>query len=137
LNPTAKQNDLPVTVYESITNASSGHLNLKPVSYTMETEEAERIAIQHVSQFSSEKEKNSKCLFILLMVVVNHMNSSFNALQMLFKRIKFLVDFIQDHQDGKVVADFDLLRDIASLCSRIPAIDGDDFYDEFEKVPFK
>ncbi len=64
LNPFTRNNaDLPVTMYESVIDLVNGKATMLFVelSYTLATEEAERIGVDHVARMaSSESSENSQ-----------------------------------------------------------------------------
>lgn len=53
---------------------------------------------------------------------------------MLNTRINFVLDFVRQVESGRINADGALLRDIASMCSRLPTVEGRDFEVHFNKV---
>nr|CAD7405581.1 unnamed protein product [Timema poppensis] len=57
LNPQAKHSDLPVTMYESVIDLVEGEATMLFVElhYTLATEEAERIGVDHVARMSSNE----------------------------------------------------------------------------------
>jgi len=55
LNPFTRNSDLPVTMYESVIDLVNGEAKMLFVelSYTLATEEAERIGVDHVARMAS------------------------------------------------------------------------------------
>ena len=55
LNPFTRNSDLPITMYESVIDLVNGEATMLFVelSYTLATEEAERIGVDHVARMSS------------------------------------------------------------------------------------
>jgi Maintenance of mitochondrial structure and function len=87
-----------------------------------------------MSQWLRKKRTSVKLLLIL---VIANLVSQTNALTMMDTRIRFVLNFVKEVESGRIVADDALLRDIASMCSRLPAVEGSDFEAEFNKVNIK
>lgn len=67
LNPFTRNSDLPITMYESVIDLVNGEATMLFVelSYTLATEEAERIGVDHVARMSSgdssESSQGNQC----------------------------------------------------------------------------
>ena len=133
LDPSAVQSskEIPIKIYETLKDPSTSKIQLEPVGYRIETNEGERVAVGHVAMASKE---DNKRILVFLFVVIANLVSQTNALTMLHTRINFVVDFVKEVESGRISADDALLRDIASICSRLPTVEGSDFEAQFNKV---
>jgi len=118
---------LPITVYESIIDLIDGkaHTMFIKAQYKIETGEAERIAVDHVAHTSAGEGTEGSSL-------IAHLTTQSNAIKMLHTRIKLLHQYLLDAKNvSEDELDHDILRQIASLCNRLPTIDGAEFNQEF------
>jgi len=85
LNPFTRNADLPVTMYESVIDLVNGEATMLFVelSYTLATEEAERIGVDHVARMASgdsaESSQGSLYSFITLINTVMDMPLYLNS----------------------------------------------------------
>ncbi|KAJ3202817.1 COP9 signalosome complex subunit 6 [Clydaea vesicula] len=127
LNPYQKSaKDLPIYLFESQLNNATHLLNFTSISFKIKTNEEERIAVEHVTHSSSSDEKEK--------VLTDFLLSQKNAVNMLSTRIKFLINYIKEIQKSNLPMDNEILRDVASLCHRLPTIDDADFRKELLTV---
>jgi len=123
---TTAQRELPINIYESelrIVDESPTQLFVK-VPYKIETGEAERISVDHIARINPTGGAGATQL-------ASHMTAVFNAITMLNQRIKILMTFLDATKGGKIPTDHSLLRRIASLTNQLPAIDTQQFQQEF------
>ena len=66
--------------------------------------------------------------------LTTHLMSLHNAVKMLNGRVKMLHSFCAATQEGKIAPDHGILRQIASLCNVLPAMDTGVFTEDFIKV---
>lgn len=126
LNPLAKTTELPVNVYESVIDLVNGMATMLFVelSYTLATEEAERIGVDHVARMaSSESTENS--------TVSEHLTAQHSAIKMLHGRVKLLLEYIKATESGQVPKNHEILREAHSLCHRLPVMNTSRFKEEF------
>jgi len=126
LNPLARCTDLPVTVYESVLDIvnSVPTLMLVELTYTLATEEAERIGIDHVARMSShEAEDNS--------IVAENLQAQYSAIKMLASRVRLIAEYVRASQRGEVPFNHDILREINALAHRLPVLSSDKFRGDF------
>jgi len=117
---------LPVQIFESelrIINDEPTFLFSK-VQYRVETGESERIAVDHVARVSASGVAEGSLL-------TAHLLGYFNAIKMLHGKIKNLSAYIHAVEKGEIPADHSLLRQVATLCNLLPAIDTSSFKEEF------
>ena len=64
------------------------------LSYTLATEEAERIGVDHIARMSnSDMSENS--------TVAEHLNAQHSAIKMLHSRVKIILDYIKAVEAGE------------------------------------
>jgi len=126
LNPLAKTTELPVSVYESVIDLVNGQATMLFVelSYTLATEEAERIGVDHVARMATADVSESS-------TVSEHLSAQHNAIKMLHNRVKILLEYIKAVEAGLLPKNHEILREAHSLCSRLPVMKTDRFKDEF------
>lgn len=129
LNPTINhaQKDLPISVYESELHVIDGATSLIFVkaSYTIETVEAERISVDHVAHIKPSDGSSAATQ------LAAHLTSMHSAIKMLNSRIRVLHHLLVSIQKGEVAYEHSLLRQVASLVRRLPAIESRKFQDDF------
>ncbi|XP_013393595.1 COP9 signalosome complex subunit 6 isoform X1 [Lingula anatina] len=127
LSPVSRQADqLPVSVYESVIDLVNGVATMLFVElqYTLATEEAERIGVDHVARVSSsESAENS--------LVSEHLTAQHNAIKMLHGRVKVILDYLKAVQAGEVPKNHEILRETYSLCHRLPVLRSEKFKEDF------
>ncbi|KAI8344278.1 maintenance of mitochondrial structure and function-domain-containing protein [Chlamydoabsidia padenii] len=125
------QKSLPVGMYESIYDLS--HQEIPRVQfvknhYKIETNEAERIAVDHVAKPDMSSHESS-----LGSSLGSYLTTQKNAALMLHTRLQFLQTYLQDTKNGVIPVDHDILRQISSLCLRSPVTDQAAFDDQFTR----
>ncbi|KAI9015561.1 maintenance of mitochondrial structure and function-domain-containing protein [Hyaloraphidium curvatum] len=125
-NVVATSKDLPIAVYESVIDLVDGRAQTLFVrsQYRVETMEAERIAVNHVAKAAVADASEGSG-------VIQHLVGQKNAIKMLHSRIGLLYQYVKDVEDGKVARDHNMMRQISSLCCRLPTIDSPQFRQEF------
>ncbi|RUS21155.1 COP9 signalosome complex subunit 6-like protein [Endogone sp. FLAS-F59071] len=125
-----RSKSLPVSLYESTIEVIGGQPQTLFIrsQYKIETGEAERIAVDHVSKPSVSTTTGGGAESSTL---IAHLNTQRNAINMLHTRVAVLHQYLLDVNAGVVPKDHDVLRQIASLCNRLPAIDSAEFREEF------
>ncbi|CAB4054126.1 COPS6 [Lepeophtheirus salmonis] len=97
MNPLARQSDLPVNMYESLFDLVGGHgMLFVKLSFTLATEEAERIGLDHVA-------------------LVQH-----SAIKMLASRVKVILEYVKAVQSGELPHNHEILREAKALADRLP-----------------
>lgn len=134
LNPQASSNDLPIGAYESVIDVGEGEAQMRLVelAYTLATEEAERIGVDHVARVSNVESGaiNSSA--------ADHLESQHSSISMLHTRICFLHRYIQAVKAGRLPHDHEITREAYALCHRLPVLDCDtlskDLYNQYNDV---
>uniref|UniRef100_A0A8C4Q1S4 COP9 signalosome complex subunit 6 n=1 Tax=Eptatretus burgeri TaxID=7764 RepID=A0A8C4Q1S4_EPTBU len=133
LNPQTKHTDLPVSVYESVIDLVNGQATMLFVElpYTLATEEAERIGVDHVARMSTTDASDGS-------TVAEHLHAQHSAIKMLHSRVKLVLDYINAVQAGELPVVHEVLRDACSLCQRLPVLNTSrfqaDFYEQCNDV---
>jgi len=117
---------LPVQVFESELRIINDEPTLlfSKVQYRIETGEAERIAVDHVARVSASGTAEGSQL-------TTHLLGMHNAIKMLNGKIKNLTSYLHAVEKGEVPVDQSLLRQVATLCNLLPAIDTAAFKADF------
>jgi len=126
LNPLSKSSDLPVKVYESMIDIvnKEARVLFVDVPYTLATEEAERIGVDHVARMSSAG--NSE-----ISSAAEHLQAQHSAIKMLYGRIKTILEYEKAVRSGDIPMNHEILRDCKSLCQRLPVLDSAQFQEDF------
>jgi len=131
LDPSAatkvEQKELPVSLFESELHMVQDKPTLLFVkaAYKIETQEGERISVDHVAKVSSTGGPTAGSQ------LSKHLMGIHNATTMLNSRIKILAKFLEETKNGTVAPDHGLLRRISSLTSQLPATNTQNFKQEF------
>lgn len=133
LNTVARHTDhLPVKMYESVIDVVDGEATMLfvEIPFTLATEEAERIGVDHVARMSSDIGENS--------AVADHLTAQHNAIKMLHHRVKLILEYVKAINSGELPRNHEVLRDIYSLCNRLPVVNNikfkEDFYNQCSDV---
>lgn len=127
LNPYDKNIDhLPVTLYESVIDLVSGEATMLfvPLTYTLATEEAERIGVDHVARMSSSDSGESS-------LVAEHLTAQHSAIKMLHSRVQLVLEYMKAVQNGQLPRNHEILREAYSLCHRLPVVQSKRFRQDF------
>lgn len=105
MDPRGGQTDLPVKVYESIIDIMNGvpKMLFVELTYTLSTEDAERIGVDHVARMSSnDAQENS--------LVAETLTVQFNAIKMLHSRVKMLLQYLKEVKNSDQEVNNEFLR---------------------------
>ena len=107
-------NQLPITLYEATIDPSvQTGVTFSEVSYTLATEEAERIGVDHVARVSSTGSVDTSA-------ASDHLMVQYRALKMLYHRIKIITHYLRAVKAGEIPPSPEVLRDIQSLTRQLP-----------------
>ncbi|EDV25783.1 uncharacterized protein TRIADDRAFT_24388 [Trichoplax adhaerens] len=116
LNPNCNYaTNLPVAIFETVVDAVDNQAKILflEIPYTLATEDSERIGVDHIAKTSySETTSTSSAADNLL--------AQYNAIKMLHTRVKLLTDYVKAVRAGKLSYKHEILRDISSMCQRLP-----------------
>lgn len=130
LNPSSRHSKLPISIFESVIDLVNGQATLlfSPVTFSLATEEAERIGLDHMARLSSNSSKTNGSGSS---VAAEHLRVQYNAVKMLRDRVKLIRDFVVDSKDGKVAWNHEILREAYNLSNRLPLVNSPNFKSEF------
>jgi len=119
--------DLPIHLFESELRIVSEQPTLLfvKVNYKIETNEAERIAVDHVARISPSGSASSGSQ------LSSHLMGIHNSMSMLTLRVKFLLKFLEGVKSGAVPRDHAILRRIGQMCNQLPHADTPEFKRDF------
>ncbi|KAK0066607.1 COP9 signalosome complex subunit 6 [Biomphalaria pfeifferi] len=125
LNPQARTSDLPISMFESVIDLVRGEATVLfvDIPYTLATEEAERIGVDHVARMSTADTGDSS--------TAEHLVAQHSSIKMLHNRIKIILAYIQASQKDEVAKNHDILRDCYSLCYRLPVLNSQRFQEDY------
>merc|ERR1711992_414565 len=127
LNPVSgRPADLPICVYESVIDIVHGETRMLFVKlgYTLATEEAERIGLDHVARISSgSSEVQSR--------VSEHLLVQHSAIKMLASRVALIRDYVKAVEAGELTLNHDIIREANALTARLPVLQADLFQPQF------
>lgn len=106
--------------------------------YTLATEEAERIGVDHVARMSNHDSTE-------VSVVAEHLTAQHSAIKMLHSRVKLVLDYVKAVENGTLPANaqdnlmkhHEILREAYSLSHRLPVLQTDQFNADLFNVSFK
>jgi len=121
----SKDTELPIQIFEGNIEMVNGKSTLifSPTSYKIETQEAERIAVDHISHYTKSSNSSSQ--------LVSQLNNLHNSISMLSRRTKVLGGFLEAMVSGQVPKDRALIRQLAQLSHRLPTLSSNEFNSEF------
>lgn len=127
LNPLSRSvNQLPAKLYESVIDIVQGEATMLfiPLTYTLATEEAERIGVDHVARMSTNESGEKSA-------VAEHLIAQHSAIKMLHTRVKMVLSYIKAVESGQFEPNQEILREAYSLSHRLPVIQSPKFREEF------
>merc|ERR1711964_50588 len=119
--------DIPLTTYESLIDIVKGEAKLLFVklNYSLATEEAERIGLDHVARISSADG-------ITQSKVSEHFLAQHSAIKMLASRVSLILDYVRAVEAGELPHNHEILREAKALADRLPVLESNDkFKPEF------
>jgi len=126
LDPSSKSSNLPITIFESMIDIIDGQPRMLfiKVQYTLVTEEAERIGVDHVARLSSAGHSE-------VSQVSEYMLVQQSAIKMLSTRIDIILQYVKAVKAGEISLDQNIMRQCLSLCQRLPVLNTQQFKDDF------
>lgn len=127
LDPQSRNVDqLPIKLYETVIDIVQGAATMLfvPLTYTLATEEAERIGVDHVARMSTnEAGENS--------VVAENLVAQHSAIKMLHYRVKLVLAYVKAVENGTLAPNHEILREAYTLSQRLPVVQSETFRQEF------
>lgn len=133
LNPMTKHTDLPVSIFESVIDIINGEATMlfAELPYTLATEEAERIGVDHVARMTATGSGENS-------TVAEHLIAQHSAIKMLHSRVRLILEYVRAAESGAVPFNHEILREACALCHCLPVLSTDkfktDFYDQCNDV---
>lgn len=127
LNPLSRNVDqIPVRLFETIIDIVQGEATMLfvPLTYTLATEEAERIGVDHVVRMSTNDVGEKS-------VLAEHLVVQHSAIKMLHSRVKLVLQYIKDVENKILKPNHEILREAYSLSHRLPAVQSSAFHLEY------
>jgi COP9 signalosome complex subunit 6 len=128
LDPNSKKMDtLPISLFESVIDIVQGEATMLfvPITYTLATEEAERIGVDHVARMASSNDAGENSF------VAEHLIAQHVAIKMLHSRVKLVLQYIKAVDEGILKPNHEILREAYTLSHRLPVIQNPTFRQEF------
>ncbi len=126
-------------MYESIIDIVSGAARMLFVKlkYTLATEEAERIGLDHVARITGsgttsgsgaggEAEADTGQSKVADHVIVQH-----SAIKMLASRVRLILEYVKAVESGQLPHNHEILREAKALSTRLPVLEEGRFRPEF------
>lgn len=99
-----------------------------PITYTLATEEAERIGVDHVARMASSNDAGENSY------VAEHLIAQSIAIKMLYSRVKLVLQYIKAVDEGTLKPNHEILREAYTLSHRLPVIQNPTFRQEYYTV---
>lgn len=117
--------ELGVTVFESVVvGAGTTDLMLVRLNYTLATEEAERVGVDHVARMAAHHTAEQSN-------VSDNLHAQCSAIRMLVSRVQLVLSYVEAVQKEELPMDPQLMRQISSLAHRLPLLDTEHFNEQF------
>lgn len=119
--PRPSERDLPLKLFESAIEIvdDTQRLSFIPAGYTLASEEAERIGVDHVAKTTAAAGLASSTAVVASEAAL-HLGTQCGAIDMLRQRIVIVRDYLRAVDEGSLPRNHGVLRAVASLCSRLP-----------------
>ena len=98
---------------------------LEPVPHRYASEDSERIAVDHVMRHAIPGGGDGTSSTTV------HLGTLRRSILMLKNRLQLILAFLEATAEGKIEMDHALLRQVSSVCARLPALDSKEFSDAF------
>jgi len=123
MNPSAKNSDIPLSMYESLIDIVKGEAKMLFVklNYSLATEEAERIGLDHVAKITNSADTDSE-----VSKVSEHFLAQHSAIKMLASRVSLILEYIKAVEAGELPHNHEILREAKALADRLPVIGAGD-----------
>merc|ERR1740128_173659 len=128
-----KQNttELPVPLYESVIDMMGGQAGpatarmlLVKLPYTLATEEAERIGLDHVAKISANTDSDTSR-------AADTLQAQHSAIKMLASRVRLVLEYVKAVERGELEHNHEVMRQVRALSHRLPVLESDRFRPEF------
>jgi len=126
MSPGASTTDLPVSLFESVIDmvGQQARMLFVKLPYTLATEEAERIGLDHVARIVGGTDSSSSR-------AADHLVAQHSAIKMLASRVKLILEYVKAVEKGEVPHNHEIMRQIRALSHRLPVLESQRFKPEF------
>eukprot|EP00041_Stephanoeca_diplocostata_P024693 m.632127 g.632127 ORF g.632127 m.632127 type:complete len:340 (-) comp22577_c0_seq3:4055-5074(-) len=120
--PHPSERDLPLKLFESAIEIvdDAQRLSFIPAGFTLASEEAERIGVDHVAKITSSAGTSTSSTATAASEAALHLGTQCGAIDMLRQRIVIVRDYLSAVDAGRLPQNHRVLRAVASLCTRLP-----------------
>ncbi|EJW85484.1 Mov34/MPN/PAD-1 family protein [Wuchereria bancrofti] len=127
-------NKLPVAIYESVcttglSTSSPSSAVWHSVNWSLASEQAERIGIEHVAQISTVSTNTVSS-------TNKQIAGQLGAINMLQSRLELIYDYLIAVRKGELPRDEAIIREVAQLVRRVPVMGSDKFLQQYKNVGF-
>jgi len=122
LDPFAPVNTQNVSIFESVFDIEGGNQFL-PLNYSLTTEEAERIGVDHVARVTNSESGN-------VSAASEHLRGQHSSIVMLYTRVRLMLSYLEEVQKGELPCNHEILRAAHALCRRLSVLGGDNLSSE-------
>ena len=92
--------------------------------YSLATEEAERIGLDHVARISSTSENGAGR-------AVDQLQAQHSAIKMLASRVRLVLEYVRAVERGELEHNHEIMRQVRALSHRLPVLESERFRPEF------
>jgi len=118
--------ELPLYLYESVIDMVAGQARILFVKtpYTLATEEAERIGLDHVARIATGTESSTSR-------TADQLAAQHSAIKMLAGRVKLILEYVKAVEKGELPSNHEIMRQVKALSHRLPVLQPDRFQPDF------
>eukprot|EP01129_Flabellula_baltica_P001991 TRINITY_DN11871_c0_g1_i1.p1 TRINITY_DN11871_c0_g1~~TRINITY_DN11871_c0_g1_i1.p1 ORF type:complete len:305 (+),score=62.89 TRINITY_DN11871_c0_g1_i1:39-917(+) len=123
-NPDPNSRELPISILETELRLTDNEpvLEFAKVAYSIETTDAERIAVDHVANASDTSPES---------MLISYLMNIYKAINMLNSRVATIMKFVEMQKNGTLPMDLRILRRVKALCQMLPVVDSIEFQQDF------
>lgn len=92
--------------------------------YTLATEEAERIGLDHVAKISGNTDSDTSR-------AADTLQAQHSAIKMLASRVRLVLEYVKAVERGELEHNHEVMRQVRALSHRLPVLESDRFRPEF------
>ncbi|KAF8383138.1 csn-6 [Pristionchus pacificus] len=111
---------VPLVIFESSLNEPSKYETLRPVDWTLVSEESERIGVDHVTRHSQANSADNEC------EVSKQIRSTTSAALMLKKRIHVIREYLNAVNEQKLPGNAEILKEAKKIIEQLPLMESKD-----------
>ena len=104
--------------------AGAARMLFVKLPYSLATEEAERIGLDHVARISSTSENGAGR-------AVDQLQAQHSAIKMLASRVRLVLEYVRAVERGELEHNHEIMRQVRALSHRLPVLESERFRPEF------